>query len=124
MKYIRTYENKFKDSLIQPQVGDYVITKFDDIFTFSEWSTYLNNTIGQIVEIKIYTDGTKHFIVKYYVLDYIYDIMFKDSDEKRYLKYEGNKKFITVHLDECTIEEYSSNKKDLKIKLAAKKYNI
>jgi hypothetical protein len=121
MKYIKLFEKENKLA----KVGDYVISKFFlDNSNRQEWSIYLNNTVGQIIRIKGNVYHSSDFIVKYYLTDDIYEIMFKNQEDENFIKYEGDNMYIEVHVILPDIKEFSSDKEYLEMKIVANKYNI
>ena len=114
MKYIQKFEN-YTDT---PEIGDYIIMK---IYAGNEkWRDYINNNIGQVVDIKnsYNYNGTyshKSVVIRYKnIPENLKHIMSYNSNADEYTK-----KFMThrIYAFAKTIEE-------LKVRLTANKYNL
>ena len=117
MKYIKTYEWK---SIIKPKVGDYVVCKL--IYTISDNDDFINfieNTIGRIEERKY--DEHDDYHKSSYIIRYK-NIPSKYVDEWQDEWNDDEDNVIIVCEEE--IKYYSDNKKELRVLIDSKKYNI
>ena len=129
MRYIKVYDQNFSDNRLrgdippyelkikkdEPRIGDYVICIFN--YMNKIWDDYINQSIGVILR----KETAYAYVVKYYLTD---SIIVQSPSIHRLVEKEGNKKYILMYFDINEIEFFSSNKKDCKTYLEAKKYNL
>ena len=106
IKHINEYNKKSNDD-IEPQVGDYIITKDNKNFD------NLHNSIGQIIKID---RKQKTWLSKKQV--YISIIA------KYYELYGHFQSEVNIYLSDENIEYWSKDKEELETILAARKYNL
>lgn len=119
MKYIKTYE---RINIRNIKIGDYILSNFiygAAIGGDHYWPNYINNSIGQVVNIY-----NKVIVTKYLVPESIYNEMFDNVDNRRYIYIENNNYYIDMSFNRDNIKYFSSNKEELELKLAANKYNV
>ena len=124
MKYIKMFEN------LKPEVGDYVICKEDgDTYSSIEFNNYLSNSVGRI--IKNSSDSLFHVTFDHLpsddVLKYSFYVakssIIRNLDKSKYKMFNDKYTNVTI-LDKTDIIDWSKNKEELELKLAANKYNI
>ena len=138
MKYLRTFE----DISDKPKVGDYVLIKVNLSRTHlaltyhKQLEEYMNNNFGQIININVYhSEFTGNDIVDLYVKyhnipEEIMDWFSKSQPCKNspptgdvfiadQIGYTGYRRF-----DIDRIVEFAPTEEELKLKLAAKKFNL
>ena len=124
MKYIKMFEN------LKPEVGDYVICKEDgDTYSSIEFNNYLSNSVGRI--IKNSSDSLFHVTFDRLpsddVLKYSFYVakssIIRNLDKSKYKMFNDKYTNVTI-LDKTDIIDWSKNKEELELKLAANKYNI
>jgi hypothetical protein len=108
MRHLKTYENIIKE----PKIGDYVIMR-SKYKSKPELTEFIENTIGEIFS-KYYSDSKMEDI------RVIYDFV-PDDIRKNFMMIQGG---FTMWFKNYDIIEYAKTKKELKLKIAAKKYNI
>ena len=116
MKYIKTYE----DSNEKPKIGDYVITNWnfpDD----PSWAKYINDRIGQIVEIDNHIDL---YYCKYELDDDIFYKFFRRRSERKLTYDENGKHYINMKIKDHYLKVFSPDKEKLAMLLAGIKYNL
>ena len=99
MKYIKTYE----ENIDSPQIGDYVITYFQQ-----QAPANIENVVGKIINVDISPSG-----------NLIYDIEYMWINNKEV----GNGRITLSHQKEDMIY-WSKNKEDCEAYLSANKYNL
>jgi len=113
MKYIKSFENT-----IEEQIGDYTIFNYPINYLLnSEWSFFLNNTIGQIKDIYLSFNKSKEITIKYN----------KEELPKSLYLYIDVRNDCQRTFNEDTIKNFllfSPTLEELEIKIAAKKYNL
>ena len=111
MKYIKTYEYRTK----QPKIGDYVLVTDFEIDEL-EVKNFIETNIGQIIEID------KSAEVPYCVVFEKVPIEYKI---RPYFGFDCKDKIKNCRwFKRDEILNFSSNKEDLEVILAAKKYNL
>lgn len=114
MKYIKTYEN-----LKEPKVGYYVIMK-NKFPTKPELKDFLENNIGFISNIYY-----NHSLATQELLDFdlavIYDWVPEELKKHNFRLVQGG---WLMNFNEKHIIEFAKTKKELKLKIQMRKYNI
>ena len=109
MKHLKLYKESIEES--EPKIGDYVIIKnYPGTTFYIEMYEFISNNIGQIIKSE---NLGEFFRISYNKLPNNIAGFFQPYENKYYRIF--NKDMIT---------DFSSNKKELKLKLAAKKYNL
>jgi len=115
MKYLRTYE----DISNKPKEGDYVLMRINLLKTNTltyqlQLEEYISNNFGQIDSINFWTDEVT---VKYFNIPEEIKNWFQPPSpacrRSRYRKFNIDR-----------IVEFAPTEEDLKLKIAAKKYNL
>lgn len=114
MKYIKTFE-LFYDINNYPKIGDYVLINVD-YFNNKVFNEFINNTIGVVFDIQIYSDmgirDTEHDEVIV-----IYDENIPDDMD---LFFFNKKRAFKMH----RIVEFGKTPEELELKIASKNYNL
>lgn len=113
MKYLKTYE---KNNFNTPKVGDYVLVNVD--YPEIEFINFLSNNIGQIIDID--DSGYQDYHVKYNNVPEQMEIRTAHMNNGYGHAFDEG----TWKVDKSEIYAFSKNKEDLKIMIAANKYNI
>jgi hypothetical protein len=100
MKHIKTFEDIKLDNM---KVGDYVLT--DTFLNIFSLKSFLKNTVGEVVDI-----DPNFIMIKYENIPYDVSTHFNEHNIRTF--------------DKSLILDFSENEEDLKIKIAANKYNI
>ena len=122
MKYIKSFENKSNE----PKIGDYVIL-YDDTFEsnpyFNDYSYFINNNIGRIIDIKI------RYIMSAYI-DISYDVEYENIPDNiiKMLAAKQLKNGKIIHYEKSRsksdITHIFKNKIDAELFIQTNKYNL
>lgn len=120
MKYLMKLESFTDENPKEsPKINDYVITEWN-FPDEPSWSKYINDRIGQIIDI----DNRNILQCKYEIDDDVLNKFFRKKKEKNMIYDENGKHYINMKMREKSIKVFSPDKKELELKISANKYNL
>ena len=111
----------FEEYKLEPKLGDYVYTPNLGQLN-KEIGNVLNNTVGQIIEVRNLPTST-YDIGNSYVIKYECDNI-NSLTAKYALIRKNDEKSFKIEFGQIWIKYFSENKEDVEAYIAAKKYNL